>query len=203
RPPAAQQADEPIRSGELQTPPVVRAVAAIGLMMLLLTIAVVSLFGLAAMVLSIRIGWRRRERLAAIAPVQAAEDGQQLNVELIRRAAGGALDTLRERSGGDPGDAVVLAWLLLEGAAAECGLARRPHQTPTEFTTAVLAGLDVDAGALHRLRRLYQRARFSTHPVTDGDVHAAQQALHRLVADLGVAAAATVPMEPANRGSAG
>ena len=198
RPPQSQQADAPGRNDPLETPPVVRAMAAIGLMLLLLTIGLVSLLGLVFMVMGIRIGWRRKQRLEAIVAVKAAEDGQQLDVELIRRAAGGALVSLREWSGGDPGDAVVLAWLTLEDAAADCGLARRPHQTPTEFTTAVLAGLDVDAAALHRLRLLYQRARFSTHPVTEDDVDAARDALRRLVADLEAA-----PDAPAVQGSAG
>ena len=205
RPPAAGQEDEQARNEDYEAPLMVRAVAAVGLMLLLLTVFLASLIGLVAIVFSIRFGWRRKEKRVGLVPVGSPEDGGKLDVELIRRAAGGALDRLRDRSGGEPGDAVVLAWLMLEDAAAECGLARRPHQTPTEFTTAVLAGLDVDAGALDRLKRLYQRARFSTHPVTDEDVDAALDALRRLVADLGTTppAMAAVPAADTAKGSAG
>lgn len=190
QPPAAQETDAPMRRDDYESPPAVRAVAAVGLMLLLVTVFLVSLLGLVAVLLSVRFGWRRREKREGIVPLEAPEEGSTSDVDVIRRAAGGALDRLAARPGGDPGDAVVQAWLMLEAAAAECGLGRQPHQTPTEFTMAVLAGLDVDADALDRLRRVYQRARFSTHPVTDEDVNTARNALRRVVADLGERAAA-------------
>lgn len=189
RRPVVQQDDAPQRNDDYETPPAVRAAAAIGLMLIMLVVFLVALFGLIAIVLGLEITWRRKEKRAGIGPLEGADEGGRLDVEVIRRAAGGALDRLREPSSGDPGDAVVAAWLALENAAADCGLARAPHQTPTEFTTTVLAGLRVDAAALDRLRGLYQRARFSTHRVvTDDDVAAARQALDRLVADLGAPA---------------
>jgi hypothetical protein len=80
---------------------------------------------------------------------------------------------------------VVQAWLVLEEAAANSGHPRRPHQTPTEFTEAVLAALEVDADALAVLRRVYQRARFSTHPVTEDDVHTARDALRVVIDTMG------------------
>jgi hypothetical protein len=190
QPPAAQQTETLARSDSYEAPPMVRAVASVGLMLLLLAVFLVSLLGLVAVVLSIRIGWQRREKREGIVPLDEPGEGMVSDVDLIRRAAGDALDRLADRPSGDPGDAVVQAWLMLEGAAAGCGLARQPHQTPSEFTTAVLAGLDVDASALDRLRGLYQRARFSTHPVTEGDVDTARNALRRVVADLGAPAAA-------------
>jgi hypothetical protein len=77
------------------------------------------------------------------------------------------------------------AWLALEEAAAECGTARRPDQTPTEFTGAVLAGHDVDPMALATLRGLYQRARFGLPgSVTEADVATAITALDRIATTL-------------------
>ena len=177
---------------DFQTPPVLRAVLAGVMLLIMLATLVLILLGLLAIVLGARFERRRRRKKArAIGIVgEAAEHGDVFRIDLMRRAAGGALEWLQARSG-DPGDAVVLAWLMLEQAAADSGLVRQPHQTPTEFTSAVLAQLRVDAGALDRLRRLYQRARFSGHQVTEDDVQAAQDALHRVIDDLGTAAAGT------------
>jgi len=177
---------------EFEAPPVVRTVAALVMVALLLAMVLLFVIGLLSILFSVRFKRFRKRRPEAVTPTEVSgDDDDRIDVSFIHRAAGGALEQLRQRAGGDPGDAVVLAWLVMEEAAAECGLARLAHQTATEFTTAVLAGLDVDPRALHRLRRLYQRARFSTHPVTEADADAAEDALRRLVDDL--AATAGVP----------
>ncbi|QUQ72267.1 DUF4129 domain-containing protein [Kutzneria sp. CA-103260] len=96
-----------------------------------------------------------------------------------------ALVGLRAREGGPPSDRVIAAWLALEEAATETGTGRQPHETPTEFTGAVLAGHDVNPGALDDLRRLYGRARFGrAGAMTDADAEAAGDALDRIIADL-------------------
>ncbi|EWM17111.1 DUF4129 domain-containing protein [Kutzneria sp. 744] len=70
-------------------------------------------------------------------------------------------------------------------AATETGTERQPHETPTEFVGAVLAGHAVSPEALDDLRRLYGRARFGrAGGVTDADAEAAGDALDRIVADL-------------------
>lgn len=167
---------------DLETPVAVRAAAALMLAVIVLTMLALALVGLAFMLYGLRMRrWRRRPH--STSPYQGVTDGTRLEVDLMRRAAG-ALRRLREWEGGPPGDAVVLAWLALEEAAAECGTTRHPHQTATEFTTAVLAGLDVDTDALDQLRRLYQRARFSGNVVTEADVDTATRALERVVAGL-------------------
>jgi Domain of unknown function (DUF4129) len=186
----------PERNDEFQTPPALRTAAAFGLAALLIVMTLMLLIGLASVLMSLRFGrLRRRSKLWPIGAADPTDEGTTIDVDLMRRATHGALDLLRERAG-EPGDAVVLAWLALERAAAESGLARQPHQTPTEFTTAVLAGLNVDGGALDRLRVLYQRARFSTHPVTADDVQAAQEALHRVITGLGVGATVSTTGSP-------
>ena len=84
-----------------------------------------------------------------------------------------------------PSDAVVAAWLRLEQAAADSGAPREDHQTPTEFTGALLVRYEVDPTATSTLRRLYQRARFGpVDQVSDHDAQAAAAALEHIVADL-------------------
>lgn len=85
---------------------------------------------------------------------------------------------------GQPRNAIVACWLRLEEAVAGAGLPRRPSETSAEFTTRVLAGLSVDAGAIHELARLYRVARFSTHDLGETDRDRAVAALRRLHDDL-------------------
>ncbi|MBE1874914.1 DUF4129 domain-containing protein [Myceligenerans pegani] len=82
-----------------------------------------------------------------------------------------------DRARGVPRDAVVAAWVALEDAAAAHGTERDPADTPTEFTAALLAATPAPAADIRTLRALYQRARFTTRPVTDDDVAAARAAL--------------------------
>lgn len=172
------------RDDESESPPWVQTGAAILLMAILLLFGALFLFGLFALVIGFNVGRRGKARRDSAARVAASDEESQLAADLMRTAAGRALHRLRIPEGGEPGDAVVAAWLVLEAAVAEAGTARQPHQTATEFTAAVLADLRVDAGALDRLCGLYQRARFSRRPVTDADVADAAAALERVVADL-------------------
>jgi hypothetical protein len=76
-----------------------------------------------------------------------------------------------------PTDGVIAAWVALEDAAAEHGTHRDPAQTSTEFARTVLDATPAPAADVDMLRRLYQRARFTEHTVTDDDVAAARAAL--------------------------
>jgi len=77
---------------------------------------------------------------------------------------------------------VVAAWLTLEDAAASSGAPRRDHETPTEFTGALLDRYEVDTEAAATLRGLYQRARFGEPDrVTERDAASAAEALERIV----------------------
>ncbi|HEX5402349.1 MAG TPA: DUF4129 domain-containing protein [Pseudonocardiaceae bacterium] len=148
------------------------------------------LFGLGAvMVLLASLRWRRRQRLR-LEPRphhgQQAAGGEGLTGQTLLRGTRSALAQLRQRDGGPPGDAVQQAWLVLESAAADSGTERRPDQTSTEFTSAVLAAHDVDPVALATLRGLYQRARFGLPGlVTEADAEAAIAALERIAEALG------------------
>jgi hypothetical protein len=83
-----------------------------------------------------------------------------------------------------PRDAVVAAWVALEDAAAEHGTARDPAQTPTEFTQQVLDATPAPPDHVATLRRLYQRARFTTRPTGPDEVAAARTALVHIARSL-------------------
>jgi hypothetical protein len=133
-------------------------------------------------VATVRFRRRRRALRQAGVPDEDEFDGKGVVAAMVLlRGARAALARLRQRAGGPPSDAVQQAWLVLEEAAAESGTARRPEQTSTEFTAAVLAAHDVDPGALATLRTLYQRARFGRpDAVTDADAERAIDALDRI-----------------------
>ena len=87
-----------------------------------------------------------------------------------------ALDEQRE-----PADAIVRAWLGLQETAEESGIVRRHDETPTEFTSRIVSRALVDDRAIRTLLRLYLRARFSDHPVTNDDVASVRLALQDLI----------------------
>jgi hypothetical protein len=153
---------------------------AIGLLVFLACIVV-------AVLLLTTLRWRRRRRSRDRAAQPGTDDigaGGEVAMALLRGTRS-ALQRLHRRTGGPPSDAVQEAWLALESAAQECGTARRPEQTSTEFTTALLAAHDVDPTALATLRGLYQRARFGRpDSVTEADATAAIAALERIAEGL-------------------
>jgi hypothetical protein len=136
---------------------------------------------------------RRRLALRRAGAEDEEFDGKATAAAMVLlRGARAALARLRQRAGGPPSDAVQQAWLVLEESAAECGTARRPEQTSTEFTGTVLAAHDVDPGALSTLRVLYQRARFGRpDSLTERDAERAVDALDRIADTLTVHARAT------------
>ena len=111
----------------------------------------------------------------------------------LRRAAQTARTELAARAGGPPGDAVIAAWLHLEQAAEHEGAGRKPHETATEFATALLGRYTMSEPALDELRVLYQRARFGPPgEVGEDDVAAAADSLDRILHALGSAATPAV-----------
>jgi hypothetical protein len=163
---------------------VINPVLGIGLATIIAVALVAFLFCGVAVLVVVSLTRVRRRRLGRDRTVERGEQSSVLAAEValtLLRGTRSALAVLRQRSGGPPSDAVQAAWLALEAAAAECGTSRRPHQTPTEFTSAVLAEHDVDDTALATLRGLYQRARFGEpESVTESDADAAVAALERI-----------------------
>jgi hypothetical protein len=82
----------------------------------------------------------------------------------------------RER---DPRRAVIRAYVSMERALARHGLGRRPFETPQEYLARVLVAIRISRPAGQRLTALFQRARFSQHPV---DAQMKQDAISALVA---------------------
>ncbi|MBT0993618.1 DUF4129 domain-containing protein [Cellulomonas sp. DKR-3] len=76
-----------------------------------------------------------------------------------------------------PSDAVVAAWIALEGSAERSGLVRDPAQTASEFTLDLLDATEADGAASRELLGLYLAARFSEHPLEAADVARARRAL--------------------------
>ncbi|KON72811.1 hypothetical protein M768_19660 [Cellulosimicrobium cellulans F16] len=147
-------------------------------------VALVLLVVLARRYLPALLVRRRRRELLGTAPgdvsVHVAEDPV---VPELQEAVDRAHDDLHVPDV-DPHDAVVAAWVALERAAERAGTRRDPAQTPTEFTSAVLASTRVDADAVATLRGLYHRARFGETPLGARDLEAARAALARIAADL-------------------
>ncbi|TDQ04246.1 uncharacterized protein DUF4129 [Labedaea rhizosphaerae] len=160
---------------------VVSTLAAIGFTGLLLVFG--ALFVLGVVVIVMGVSWTKVRRGKVSNPVVLGEpddglDGTAADGTVLRSAIAAAQRDLAQRRSGPPSDAVVAAWLRLEQAAAESGRPRAAHQTPTEFTSALLAEHVADDAAVGRLRGLYQRARFGRPgAVTDADADEARSAL--------------------------
>ncbi|MFM6849343.1 MAG: DUF4129 domain-containing protein [Terrabacter sp.] len=91
---------------------------------------------------------------------------------------------LRDLESGEPRNAIVAAWLDLEGSAAATGLPRLPAETSTEYTERVITVWAVDRERLADLAALYREARFSVHPLGEEHRTRAIGDLRVLIADL-------------------
>jgi hypothetical protein len=138
--------------------------------------AVLVLLGLVVTLLSWLRG-RARSRAGVGEVVEPVEGTIDTVLRLRLKDAVTQARDLLVRPGGTPGDAVIQAWVTLEGAT---GQRRAPHQTATEFTVALLEKENADENALRELRTLYQRARFG-HASDEHDVAAARDALDRIL----------------------
>lgn len=152
---------------------------------LLVVVVPLTLLGLAILIGLIQVVRRLRGDLGPTVPPAAEEDGEQdqpATQAMLLAAARQAREELRQHTGGPLANAVIAAWMRLEAAAAGAGTGRLPHQTPTEFTHAVLARHTMRTPDLDQLRVLYQRARFdATHQTSHADAAAARTALDHIV----------------------
>ena len=172
--------------------------AVLSLPLVLLAVAIVS-----GLVLAVRRSRLRRPSWPS-SPDRGPDEEfvPDLPRALLLRAAELARAEFDEHRGEPAHDAVITAWLTLEHAAASSGTRRGAHQTPTEFTEAVLAVSAVDAAAialpLDTLRRLYHRARFDpAHRTGRPEADAARAALDAIVRGLRAEPVAPVS-EPAS-----
>jgi hypothetical protein len=149
-----------------------------GVLIILVVIAVlVGLALLMVLIAGLRVRRLRRERVAGVLDGDAAG----FHAGWLAEATRTAMSEMDERVGGEPSDAVIAAWVRLEESAAASGTEREPHQTPSEFTAALLAAHTTDAVALQELRAVYHQARFGEPGhVTADDAAIARGALERI-----------------------
>jgi hypothetical protein len=169
----AEPADDPPRPDEPGTP------------WALVVLGVLGTAAAAVMIRSLRPGPRQLPDEPEPPPEQRSEsDTAPPALAALRRAARTGALRLGAVGPGRARDAVVACWLELEQAAAAGGSRRHPAQTPTEFTTALLARHAADPEATARLLRLYHRARFGSAPLDDAAADEAAQCLRRIAATL-------------------
>jgi Domain of unknown function (DUF4129) len=128
------------------------------------------LAGLAAAIL-VR-GELARRRRAAMA------DPSQRLVELLEVTLADLED---ER---DPRRAVIAAWVRMERGFAAAGLPRRAAEAPLEYVARVLEAANVRPASIERLAELFERAKFSQHPIDEGMRAAAIEAVTTIRAEL-------------------
>jgi hypothetical protein len=120
----------------------------------LLVLPLLALLGLAAA--SFALARRRR------APALEADEPV---AEAVVAVLDEALDDLGDER--DPRRAVIAAYARMEDVLAEHGLGRRPAETPYEYLARVLTDLRASERSARRLTELFERAKFSTHEVSE------------------------------------
>ena len=102
---------------------------------------------------------------AALALVRARRR-REAEIEPRATVAAGARDAAAAAAiPADPRAAVLAAYARMETALASVGLARRPSDAPREYLARLEAGLGGGRAPAARLTELFERARFSPHPV--------------------------------------
>jgi Domain of unknown function (DUF4129) len=110
-------------------------------------------------------------------------------------------DTLEDLEGEpDPRRAVIAAWARMERGLAAAGLPRHPSEAPFEYAARVLESALARPSSVHRLTGLFERAKFSRHPIGEGDRGEAIAALRAVRRELAEAAEAAEAAAPAGTG---
>jgi hypothetical protein len=130
--------------------------------------------GIAAFAL---VATRRREDAAAPDPRATVAEGAREAAEAAAIPA-------------DPRAAVLAAYARMEAALAAVGLARRPSDAPREYLARLQSALGVARAPAALLTELFERARFSPHPIDEDARRQAIVALDALRSDLEPAEAA-------------
>jgi hypothetical protein len=123
--------------------------------------------------------------LAGFALVSARRRRGEPGAEPRALVAAGARDAaVAAAIPADPRAAVLAAYARMEAAFASVGLARRPSDAPREYLARLEAGLGGGRAPAARLTELFERARFSPHPVGEATRSEAIGALETLRAEL-------------------
>ncbi len=120
------------------------------------------------------MAWRRRDT-RSLRPAPEPND-------VVALAALESLDVVLAEP--DPRAAVMKAYLHMEAVLARAGVARHPWEAPFEYLDRVFESLGAPTAVAATLTELYERAKFSQHPVGPEMREAAIAALRSLSAEL-------------------
>ena len=159
------------------------------ILLALLAVVAVAVAGLALFRLVRRLlgAWRPEPEPAPDDRLDHAGILGDVDVDIAALATAVARAEAHPAGHAEPGDAVTAAWVALEEEAALQGTSRDAAQTTAEFTAVLLQRTPAPADAVATLRTLYNKARFTTHPVTAPDVREARRALSRIAGALDAA----------------
>jgi hypothetical protein len=127
---------------------------------------------LAAMLFAFGVHQRRRE---AVEPPLEEE-------EAVMQALEESLDDLRRER--DVRRAIIACYARMERALEYAGSARRPAEAPFEYLVRILERITTNGRAARSLTELFERAKFGTEPMGDGEKQQAIEALELLRAEL-------------------
>ena len=121
-----------------------------------------------------------------------ADDAPDLDLEALAMAVTTeSSERLAALSAGTPAEGIVAAWSHLEATLHGAGVPLPASRTSTEVSVDVLRRFAVDPETLATLAGLYREARYSRHPLTEGDRARAASAYRTLDADVRAAASAS------------
>jgi hypothetical protein len=127
---------------------------------------------LAAKLFAFGVNQRRRE---AVEPPPEEE-------EAVMQALDESLDDLRRE--GDVRRAIIACYARMERALEYAGSARRPAEAPFEYLVRILERITANGRAARSLTELFERAKFGTEPMGEGEKQQAIDALELLRAEL-------------------
>ena len=153
-------------------------------------ISTMVLLSVAAIVVGAVISYRQLRRprpgMSVFDPEEPAGDAAEAHVDERVLASAVHAGTAAIKAASGPREAIIACYAAMEATLAEHGSPRRETDTPGELIArAANAGL-IRSDASEILTDLFRQARFSGHRMGERDVRAAESALNRLRADLGV-----------------
>jgi hypothetical protein len=135
---------------------------------------VIALAATAAVMVPLGLLARRRQ----LEPEPSSSDPQ----DLVARAVVDSIGEIERDP--DARRSIIRAYARMEAAFGETGMPRRPHEAPFEFVGRALGGVRVSPPSAERLATLFERARFSRHPIGAKDKGEALGALREVQREL-------------------
>jgi len=111
-----------------------------------------------------------------------AAEGETEDVRRVRRAVTAGLRVLHDYD--DPRHAIIACYAQLEHVLEDHGMPSHAALTPQEYMGVALRGIDMPVDAFTGLVSLFERARYSLHPLEEADKQAATAHLEIIKAHL-------------------